>query len=58
MDRFKILEITKPGMRFLKPFQVYVLRYVYADGTPQYKLLRQFRRLEEAQTFINAQVQA
>lgn len=52
MDRYKIIEVSFPGIKLQKPFQVLSLRYVYANGTPQYKMQAQFSRLEDAQAYI------
>lgn len=58
MEQYKILKIDYDGAKIHKPYQVYRIGYVYADGMPQYRLCKTFSKFEDAQKYISDKTRA
>lgn len=58
MEQYKIFKIDYDGVKIYKPYQVYRIGHVYADGTPQYRLCKTFSKCEDAQQYITDKTRA
>lgn len=54
VETYKILQMSGDGYTVKNPFYVMQAGYIYKDGTPQYRLVKQCSTLEKAREYIKA----